>query len=109
MLNYCNKMFLKNISLKFINKDKSKSDIDIPEKHLSLYSVIDTKSIPISENDIKYEMNDIFLEISNDEKLKNNLIISKRTSSLNYIKCCNFTEKYILEDPIQSIIDMYII
>lgn len=95
-------MFLKNISLKFINKDKSKSDIDIPEKHLSLYSVIDTKSMPILGNDIKYEMNDIFLEISNDEKLKNNLIISKRTS-------CNLTKKYILEDPIQSIIDMYII
>ena len=56
--------------------------------------------------------NNIFFEISNVEKLKDTFTIPKRRSSLDYqykfyIKRCDFTEKYILDDPIETIIDMY--
>jgi hypothetical protein len=51
--------------------------------------------------------NNIFFEISNVEKLKDTFTIPKRRSLLNYIKRCDFTEKYILDDPIETIIDMY--
>jgi hypothetical protein len=52
--------------------------------------------------------NNIFFEISNTEKLKNSLTIPKRKSLLDYIKRCNFTEKYMLNDPIETIIDLYL-
>jgi hypothetical protein len=88
-------------------KYKTCKKYQMDNKKFSIYSEID-----IAPQHESSRNNNIFFEISNTEKLKNTLIFNKRKSSLDYhykfyIKRCNFTEKYILEDPIETIINMY--